>query len=135
MIRIVFKIIGGFLLFFAAASLCVGIFTVVDPIHRSALRVSLPTFIVRTAIGALGFTVLGLGLLLLRKWAALILSILLFYPAYWSLISAVHPVNLVPGEWNWVGYIQAVLLIIPLVLTAMGWHVLVWCKKKVVAAQ
>jgi hypothetical protein len=68
----------------------------------------------------------GIGLLYLRKWAALGLSLLALYPAFWCFWDAIHPT---PGNANWLGFVFALLLIIPSILTAKYWHVLVWRKK------
>jgi hypothetical protein len=58
----------------------------------------------------------GIGLLYLRKWAALIVSFIKLYIAIiWDLKQALHPIA---GAANWLGFLFALLLTIPLILTA-----------------
>jgi hypothetical protein len=72
-------------------------------------------------------TVVGMGLLYLKKWAAAIFSGLTLYLAFWMVKGAIHKV---PGQWNRIGFLFALLLIIPSILTAKHWHSLVWWHKR-----
>ncbi len=65
----------------------------------------------------------GLGLFYLRKWAAIALSALTLYLAYWPLKDAFHPI---PGYANWLGFPFAALLAVPSILTATYWRDLIW---------
>jgi hypothetical protein len=130
MIAIIFRVMGGILLFLGVASVFIGIFTIMRYPQHSALAVSIPVFIVRVITGVLVFAVIGMGLLLLRKWAALAASILALYPAYWCFLAAIHPVDAKAGDANWLGFVFGTLLIAPLILTAKGWRTLVWRGKK-----
>ncbi len=130
MIQIIFRIIGGLILFLGAGVLFAGILVATGhSLHLSA--VSPLMFCIRLSSVVLLHAVIGIGLLLLRKWAALALSILALYAAWWSLLAAIHPVNSGSGDWNWVGYVWAALLVIPLILTVKYWNSLVWRRKAV----
>ena len=76
-----------------------------------------------------GIVIVGVGLLLLRKWAAVILSLAGIYGAFLCGRQAVEGVtHPVPGQWDWLGFIFALLLLVPTVLTACSWKALVWWK-------
>ena len=47
------------------------------------------------------------------------------YLAFWAVKDALHPTP-IPGDWNWLGFIYAALLIVPSILTLKYWRVLTW---------
>jgi len=130
MITIIFRLMGICALFLAVASICIGIFTIMRYPQHATLAVSTSVFIARVVTGVLVFAVIGMGLLLLRKWAALAASIMALYLAYWSFVAAIHPVDVKPGDAPEVGFVFGTLLIAPLILTVKGWRTLVWRGKK-----
>lgn len=75
-------------------------------------------------------TLVGVGLLLLQKWAAIALSFAGIYGAFACVNESVrgltHPV---PGNWEWVGLVFAAIFIVPIVLTVYSWRHLVWWKR------
>jgi hypothetical protein len=124
MSKAVFQIMGGFVLGFAAMLvgadvLWIGHFSLHLPGPVTMIGLARSAFIIGT------LTLVGVGLLYLRKWAALALSILMTYPAFWCVWGAVHPV---PGNANWLGFFFAALLLTPSILTAKYWRILVWRK-------
>jgi hypothetical protein len=72
----------------------------------------------------------GVGLLQLRKWAALLFSMTGIYLAFWFCKAALYPVNPQPGERNWLGWAYAFLFTIPSIATAKYWSTLVWRRIK-----
>ncbi len=124
--RVVFKIMGGFLLFLAAGVLITAGLALAGYLPRLSPAVSRQAFGLRIIITVALFAALGMGLLHLRKWAALGLSILALYPAFWSFWSAAHPT---PPNADWLGYVFGFLLIVPSVLTVKYWNSLVWRKQ------
>jgi hypothetical protein len=122
--KIVFQIMGGFVLWFAMGLL------VVDILWIGHYSLHLPREV--TTLGIVwsvtlevAFTLLGLGLIYRRKWAALVLSLLTLYWAFLAFEQALRPSS-IPGEWTWVGYCFGILLFIPTIMTARYWRVLVW---------
>jgi len=118
--KVLFQIIGCFVLFYTSALLLACLF-----VPRAAALLTSPgdygRLVAFVAIGAL----LGIGMLHVRKWAAIGVSLLLLYPAYWCVYAAVHPT---PGNADWLGFIFAALLISPSILTATCWRILTWRK-------
>jgi hypothetical protein len=64
----------------------------------------------------------GLGLYHRRMLAAVGFSLLLVYLAYWEVQGAMHPL---PGYDNWIGFVLAGLLLLPLALLAISGKALV----------
>lgn len=128
--KIAFQVMGGFVLFLAAGLLFAGSLVLGGYSPRHYPSGSLLIFCARLifAVALLGVT--GVGLLKLRKWAALTLSILALYSAFWSAWAAIHPVDPKPGDASWLGYLYAVLLITPSIMTAKCWRILIWSGKK-----
>jgi hypothetical protein len=124
MVRIAFPIMGAFVLLFAAGVLAVtilwiGHYSLHVPGEVNASGVIYSAFLI------VALAVMGLGLIYLRKWAALLFSVLTAYAAFWAFKDTLRPSH-VPGEWTWLGYIFGLLLIAPAILTAMNWRMLVW---------
>src|SRR5580693_10484532 len=70
------------------------------------------------------FSLPGLGLLDLRKWAALMISLMaLDIAILWEREDALHPI---PGCANWLGFVFALLLTAPSILTGVCWRSLTW---------
>ena len=112
-----FQLLAGFTLAYDALLFFGGIFTMIRyPPHSYWDMIPGMAF-----VGTLG--VAGVGLLYLRKWAALMVSALALYLASWAVKDALHPI---PGYANWVGFLFAVLLAIPAILTGVYWGTLVW---------
>lgn len=121
MAKALLQLIGGLVLSYTCFFLLACLF-----VPRASALLSSPADYGRLiAVVAMG-TVLGIGLLHLRKWAAIAVSLLLLYPAFWSVYAAVHPS---PGGADWLGFFFATLLIGPAILTAFCWRTLTWRKK------
>jgi hypothetical protein len=71
-----------------------------------------------------GIAIVGVGLLFLQRWAAMIVSFAGIYVAFLYVKEGLA--HSVPGQWNWVAFIFAALFIVPAVLTAYSWNNLVW---------
>jgi len=129
--KAIFQIMGALVLSCAIALLCAGIIVNAgysprfSPVHSSL------TDYVRLLMFVVPLTVVGIGLLRLRKWAALLLSILLLYPAFWCIMAAVRPVDIRPGDATWLGFLFAAVLITPSILTMKYWRSLIWRKKRI----
>jgi hypothetical protein len=121
MSKVIFQSLAGFTLSFAALLIGGGIVTTVRYPPRAAWDVLPLTALVVILIIA------GIGLFYLRKWAALVVSLMALYVATWQVEGALHPI---PGYANWVGFLFAVLLAIPAILTAVYWRTLAWRGKR-----
>lgn len=121
MSKIVFQIMGGFALLAAAVILLGGIFTIVRYPLRSWLDL-VPFVIVEVVL-----IVAGIGLLHLRKWAALAFSMMALYVASWELRGALNPI---PGYASWLGFLFALFLATPLIVTVVYWRTLSWRRKQ-----
>jgi hypothetical protein len=116
MAKVLFQIIGGLTLFYSAALLSVVVFVP----RFSALRTTVADYgllVVFVGVGA----VLGIGLLYVRRWAAVGVSILALFPAFWCVLTALHPI---PGNANWLGFVFALPLVSPAIFTAIYWNTL-----------
>jgi len=100
----------------------------------TGFRYVLPAYRLRAAIGfglmAAVFVLVGVGLLYLRKWAAVAFSII---TAGYGLVGIrqavggiIHPV---PGRADWLGFVFGVIALLPSLLTIKGWQVLIWRRK------
>jgi hypothetical protein len=118
MVNVLFRIIGGMALFYSCALLFAGILVP----RFSTFRASIKSYGLLLAFAIL-IAALGVGLLYLRKWAAIGLSLLMLYPAFWCVSAAVHPI---PGNANWLGMLFALVLVSPSILTIKHWHALEW---------
>jgi hypothetical protein len=78
---------------------------------------------IRFAVSIAGLILIGLGLLALRKWAALIFSLLTLYLAFWTFNDAIHSV---PWSRDGIGYWFSLLLITPIAMTLKFWRTLTW---------
>ncbi len=82
---------------------------------------------VRLFLIAVALSVVELGLIGGRKWAALAFSIMTV--GYALLVvreivqGIIHPI---PGRDDWVGFVFALVLSIPTVVTVKAWRTLVW---------
>lgn len=76
---------------------------------------------------AVALSVLGLGLIGLRKWAALAFSLCTLYMSFWVFAESLHSV---PWSWSGIGFWWGLLLVSPSVLTLIFWHSLVWRARK-----
>lgn len=130
-ISVTVRVIGGILLLFDVCSIGVNLITIYWPSPNLRLEVPLHVYLEEVAVTHFVFITIGIGLLLLRKWAALAFSILLLYPAYWSFVG-----------WGWhgvtghlIGFVYGIPLVLPLIFTVKYWHLFVWRKKKVAATQ
>ncbi len=73
------------------------------------------------SIGAI--TLVGFGLLFLRKWAALYFSIPLFLVGLWLFWASIAQV---PFPWNLLFMCEGLSLMLPLVVTIRVWPELTW---------
>jgi hypothetical protein len=122
MSKVIFRIMAGLVLFSAALLLLGGIVTMVRYPPRSPWD-ALPL----TALVA-ALVVVAIGLFYLRKWAALTASVMTLYVATWEIRAALHPI---PGYTSWLGFLFAILLIVPSVLTGVYWRTLLWHNKQI----
>jgi hypothetical protein len=74
-----------------------------------------------------GATVIGIGLLLLRKWAAVLFSLALAALPIWLTLASI-------GDAPFAGYVMifvlAVVLIAPIVIVIRSWSLLSWHGKR-----
>lgn len=118
--KAIFQILAAFTLL-AAAVVGVGSLFVVTRYPPTSILSLAPLVAVEIAL-----VTAAIGLLGLRKWAAIIVSILALGAAKWQIESAIHPI---PGNANWLGFLFAILLATPAVLTAAYWRTLTWTGK------
>jgi hypothetical protein len=121
MAKVLFQIIGAFVLSYSYLFLLACLF-----VPRASALLTSPADYGRLIIIVATGTILGIGVLHLRKWAAIAVSLLLLYPAFWCVYEALHPS---PGQADWLGFVFAILLIGPAILTAFCWRTLKWRKK------
>lgn len=112
---------GGFALLAAAVIFFGGIVVIWRYPLRSWLDL-VPFVIVEIALIAV-----GIGLLHLRKWAALAFSMMALYVASWELKGALNPI---PGYASWLGFLFAFFLAAPSIVTALYWRTLAWRGKQ-----
>ncbi len=117
MSEVVFKTMAGFALLFAAILCLGGVLTIARYPPRS------PWDLVPLTALVAALVVAGVGLFYLRKWAALLISLIALYGSTWEVKDALHPV---PGYANWLGFLFAVLLAVPSILTVVYWRTLTW---------
>jgi hypothetical protein len=116
--KVIFRLVGGTAIGFGLSLFAIGTFTIWRYPWASRRDV-LPLLASVTVL-----LVAGMGLLYLRKWAALLISCFALYAGvFWELREALHPI---PGQADWLGFAFALLLTIPSVVTARFWGVLVW---------
>ena len=87
------------------------------------LRAPIPREELRTLIGAGFVTVVGIGLLFLRRWAAIYFSVPLFCFGLWLAVSSIEPI---PFPWNLLYMTEGVSLMLPLIVTIRVWPQLSW---------
>lgn len=122
--RIVFQILGTFALLYSGGLLLVSL---VVPRARALFTTAIDYFRVALIIAALAL--IGAGLLRLKRWAAVALSLFLIYPAYWCLWAAIHPMQATGGDSSyWIGYVFALLLLCPACMTMFYWRSSIWKK-------
>jgi len=119
--RAIFAIMGGISLLFACAIVLIGLLSA-GHWSQHVPPLNLVIFLKLMAY-VLGLSVLGVGLLGGRKWAALVFSLITLYLAYKAFENAISSV---PWSWSGIGYWWGLLLLSPLVLTAKYWRTLVW---------
>jgi hypothetical protein len=72
----------------------------------------------------IGFGILiGVGLLRLRKWAAIYFSVPLFCYGLWLALSSIEPI---PFPWNLFYVCEGISLMLPLIVTVRVWSQLSW---------
>jgi hypothetical protein len=77
-----------------------------------------------SALFFIGFAaIIGVGLLFLRKWAALYFSVRLFWYGLSLMLSSVQPV---PFPWNLLCMAEGISLMLPLNVTCRVWSQLSW---------
>jgi len=125
--RVFFKAFGVVTLLFSLPALIVVTLLMV-PIFMALIAdvsFSTPTFRqeFRTLIG-LGFlTVVGVGLIFLRKWAAIYFSVPLFCYGFWLALSSIEPIRF---PWNLFYVCEGISLMLPLIITIRVWSQLSW---------
>lgn len=77
----------------------------------------------RTLIGVAFVTFIGIGLLFLRKWAAIYFSVPLFCYGLWLALTSIEPV---PFPWNLLYVCEGISLMLPLGVTIRVWSQLSW---------
>ena len=127
MSKAIFQIMGGLVLSCAIGLLCAGILVNTGYSQHFTPARCWADY-VRLLIFVTPLAVIGIGLLRLRKWAALLLSILGLYASFWFILAAVRPVDIRPGDATWVGFLFAALFVTPSILTTKYWHILIWRK-------
>ncbi len=122
MARVVFRLMGGITFCYVAGVI---LLIVLSAGHSSLHALPFtPAVIGRLFLLVVGLSVLGLGLFGLRKWAALVFSLIALYGGLWAFADAFH--HTVPWSWDGIEYWWGLLLISPSVLTVTYWRTLVW---------
>src|SRR5262245_35503908 len=99
--KAIFQVMGGYVIFFAAAMMLLGLYTMTG----WSLHLTLPSsmsrlvFWLRLLTFVIPLAVVGVGLFRLRRWAALAFSAAALYIAYWACHDAIFPANPQPGDW------------------------------------
>lgn len=124
MVRVFFSLMGAITFCFVAMLLLVGVLSAGHSGHALPFT---PAVIGRLIFLAVALSVLGLGLFGLRRWAALVFSLLTLYMSFWTFADSIHAV---PWSWEGIGYWYGLLLISPSVFTVRYWHTLVWRTKR-----
>ena len=130
--KIVFQIIGGFVLFLGASLLFAGILVLAGYSPRHYPSGSLLAFSAGLIILVGVLCTTGLGLLTLRRWAGLAVSILGLCLAFLAAWTALHVSSKADDE-NWLSLLYVPLFIFPSFVTMKYWHTLVWRKPKIPA--
>lgn len=125
MARVVFSVMGAITFCYVAMVLLV----LVLPAGHSSLHALpfTPAVIGRLLFFAVALSVLGLGLIGLRKWAALVFSLVALYGSFWAFTGAIH---IVPWSWNGIELSWGLFLVSPSVFTVRYWRTLVWRAKR-----
>ena len=105
----VLTLLLDFLLFFA-----------IDPLLTVS---SSPGRIIRIQVSCIAIAIVGLGLLFLRKWAAIYLSLPLFLFGIWFFWTSIEQV---PFPYNLLCMCEGLSLMLPLVVTIRIWPDLTW---------
>ena len=111
--KAIFKIFGALILVYAAVCLVLLNFWIL---------VCIPCWPILSAL-----IILGIGMLYLRKWAAVGFSLLCCFFAF---IVFSDPFPLAGKPPDWPSFIAGLLFMIPAVLTVTQWKVLVWRVKQ-----
>src|SRR5258708_6863824 len=106
MATISFKIIGYLTVMYASAVLVFGLF-----VPRFSSLFSTVSDVALLLAIACPLVIAGVGLIKLRKWAAVAVSMTALYPAYWCVWAGFHPT---PGNADWLGFVFGLLLLTPL---------------------
>ena len=122
-----FRVLGGLTLYLLAGILFVSqLSNGRYSLHASQMsRFEMLRFVLLGAI----LLSMGLGLLFLRKWAALAFASATLCWSYEALSEGVSGIfHHTPGEWYWTGFISAIMLFSPTILTIKYWGTLTWRK-------
>ena len=79
----------------------------------------------RWLVGTAFAWLIGIGLLCLRRWAALYFSISLFCFGMWLFVTSIEPIRF---PWNLLYMAEGVSLTLPLMVTIQVWSQLSWGK-------
>jgi hypothetical protein len=79
--------------------------------------------IVRLSIFFFLTTIVGIGLLFLRKWAALLLLAALMAFAIWLIVGSIL---YVPFPWNLINFIFAFVALLPTYVIFRSWSLMSW---------
>jgi hypothetical protein len=82
-----------------------------------------PGLIIRIQVSFIAITIVGLGLLFLRKWAAIYFSLPLFLFGIWFFWTSIEQV---PFPYNLLCMCEGLSLMLPLVVTVRIWPELTW---------
>lgn len=80
-------------------------------------------FIISISIFFFAATLIGLGLLFLRKWAALVFSLVLVALPIWNTLSTLGKA---PFAWNLMILVSAIVLVMPVIIIIRSWSLLSW---------
>ena len=122
---IFFRVLGGMTLYFLAGVLFIGLLpNGRDSFHFSQMS---RNELLRVVLICIIILSVGLGLIFLRKWAALVFSVATLYWSYKSFRDGLGGIgHHSPGEWYWVGFVFSIALLFPAISTIKYWRSLSW---------
>jgi len=100
-----------------------GMFLTLNSWHARQLGPLTASAIIRLSIFFFSTTLIGIGLLFLRKWAALFLSVALMVFAIWLIVGTIQDV---PFPWTLINFAFAFLALLPTLVIFRSWSLLSW---------
>jgi len=106
----------------AAAIRAFGVITFVLEAAILLVRISLRA-VISISVFFFAATLIGVGLLFLRKWAAIVFSLALVALPIWN---TVDTLGKAPIAWNLMVLVSAIVLVMPVIIIIRCWSLLSW---------